>query len=54
LPHKAPVDIILTSGASCPDSLVDAVLQKILSFYPDSKKVNDVIKEIETAQKYQL
>ncbi|MDO9184975.1 MAG: 4-hydroxy-3-methylbut-2-enyl diphosphate reductase [Bacteroidia bacterium] len=54
LPKKAPVDIILTSGASCPDSLVDAVLQKILSFYPDSKTVNEVIKEIETAQKHKL
>jgi 4-hydroxy-3-methylbut-2-enyl diphosphate reductase len=48
LPKKSPVDIILTSGASCPDSLVDAVLQKIISYYPNSKKVNDVIKEIET------
>ena len=48
LPQKSPVDIILTSGASCPDSLVDEVLQKILSFYPDSKKVSDVMKEIET------
>jgi len=48
LPEKLPVDIILTSGASCPDSLVNAVLQKILSFYPNSKKVGEVLKEIET------
>ncbi len=47
LPVKSPVDIILTSGASCPDSLVDAVLQKILSFYPQAKKVEDVLQEIE-------
>lgn len=46
LADKSPVNIILTSGASCPDSLVDAVLQKILSFFPDSKRVEDVIKEI--------
>ena len=50
LPEKTPIDIILTSGASCPDSLVDAVLQKILSFYPDSRDVNDVIKEIESGE----
>ncbi len=48
LPKKSPVEIILTSGASCPDSVVDDVLQKILSFYPSAKKIEDVIKEIET------
>jgi len=47
LPDKSPVDIILTSGASCPDSIVDAVLQKIVSFYPASKNINAVIKQIE-------
>ena len=54
LPEKSPVEILITSGASCPDSLVDAVLQKILSFYPDSKKLGDVIKGLETKQKHQL
>lgn len=47
LPEKTPVDIILTSGASCPDSVVDTVLQKILSFYPPVRNVSDVLKEIE-------
>jgi 4-hydroxy-3-methylbut-2-enyl diphosphate reductase len=51
LPEKLPVEIILTSGASCPDSIVDAVLQKIVSFYPDSKNINDVLKQIETELK---
>jgi 4-hydroxy-3-methylbut-2-en-1-yl diphosphate reductase len=47
LPDKSPVDIILTSGASCPDSVIDAVLQKILSFFPHTKNIDDVLKEIE-------
>lgn len=47
LPEKEPLNIILTSGASCPDSMVDEVLQKILSFYPSAKKVEEVMRELE-------
>jgi 4-hydroxy-3-methylbut-2-enyl diphosphate reductase len=36
LPEKSNPRIILTSGASCPDSAVDRVMQKILSFYEGS------------------
>ncbi|MFH1321124.1 MAG: hypothetical protein ABII90_10780 [Bacteroidota bacterium] len=43
LPKKQHVDIILTSGASCPDATVDEVLQQILSFFEDAKSVDDVL-----------
>jgi len=43
LPKITPLRIVLTSGASCPDSLVDAVLSKILAFYWESKSVEEVL-----------
>ncbi|MEW6470081.1 MAG: 4-hydroxy-3-methylbut-2-enyl diphosphate reductase [Bacteroidota bacterium] len=51
LPGKRPVDIILTSGASCPDSIVDAVLQRIVSFFPGSKEVGEVMRAFELQMK---
>lgn len=47
LPEKNPTDIVLTSGASCPDTLVDRVMLKILEFYKDAKPVEQVIREFE-------
>lgn len=46
LPKKEVVDIILTCGASCPDSIVDEVLQKIVSYFPKAKNINEVIGEL--------
>lgn len=43
LPKKEVVDIILTSGASCPDSSVEAVLNKILSYFDDTKSIEQVL-----------
>lgn len=46
LPNKNPVRIILTSGASCPDSVIEGVIHKINSFYPNIKTVEEVIKHL--------
>ena len=40
---ETPVDVLLTSGASCPDALLDDVVHKILSWYPDARPVEDAI-----------
>jgi 4-hydroxy-3-methylbut-2-enyl diphosphate reductase len=47
LPENEPLKIILTSGASCPDALVDEVLQQILSYFPGAKSVESVLEAIE-------
>jgi 4-hydroxy-3-methylbut-2-enyl diphosphate reductase len=48
LPLKKKVKIILTSGASCPDAIVDEVLAKLLSYFKDTKSVDDVINKFES------
>ena len=43
LPNKKPVRIILTSGASCPDSVIEGVIHKINSFYTDTITVEEAL-----------
>jgi len=43
LPNKKPVRIVLTSGASCPDTLVDRVMLRLTSFFEPVKTVEEVI-----------
>lgn len=45
IPETRPVKIVLTSGASCPDTLVDRVMMRILSLFPHTKSVEEVLKE---------
>jgi 4-hydroxy-3-methylbut-2-en-1-yl diphosphate reductase len=47
LPRQAVTTIILTSGASCPDAMVDAVMQKILSFFEEARALDTVLAELE-------
>ena len=36
---ESSVKIILTSGASCPDAILDEVLHKIISYFPEAKTI---------------
>ena len=41
--EDTPVDVLLTSGASCPDALLDEVVRKILSWFPDARPVEEAL-----------
>ncbi len=45
LPKKEKVSIILTSGASCPDAIGEGVLHRILSFFGNTRNLDEVIRE---------
>jgi len=49
LPQKDPITIVLTSGASCPDTQMEKVIDRIISFYPNSKKKSEVLRELKSA-----
>jgi 4-hydroxy-3-methylbut-2-enyl diphosphate reductase len=42
-PDGRPVDIVLTAGASCPDALLDDVLCKVVSWFPHTLSIDDVL-----------
>jgi 4-hydroxy-3-methylbut-2-en-1-yl diphosphate reductase len=45
LPEKNPIKIVLTSGASCPDTLVDRVMMKMVSYFKEAKSVEEVLSD---------
>lgn len=51
LPVEEGIQIVLTSGASCPDTLVDRIIVKILDYFPGARTVDDVMKDIESVQR---
>jgi 4-hydroxy-3-methylbut-2-en-1-yl diphosphate reductase len=46
LPEKENLKIIVTSGASCPDSLLDEVMKKLLSYKENTKTVEEVLEQL--------
>lgn len=47
LPDTKPLKIILTSGASCPDTVVDRVMLKLLSYFPDAFSVDEILHSLQ-------
>ena len=43
LPKKEVVDILLTSGASCPDAIIEEVLFSLLDCFKNTKKTKDML-----------
>ena len=38
-----PLNILLTAGASCPDALLDEVIQRVLEWFPTTRPVEDAL-----------
>jgi 4-hydroxy-3-methylbut-2-enyl diphosphate reductase len=48
LPKHTPLNIIVTSGASCPDSIIEGVINKLNSFYKDLIPTETVLQNLHT------
>lgn len=50
LPTSKPLRVVLTSGASCPDTIVDRVMLKLLDFYQDVRPVEELLQQFEAVE----
>ena len=46
LPDKVPVKILITSGASCPDAVVEDVIEKLVGFYDEATLIETIANSI--------
>ncbi|HEY8403899.1 MAG TPA: 4-hydroxy-3-methylbut-2-enyl diphosphate reductase [Flavobacteriales bacterium] len=46
LPKKDQVKIVLTSGASCPDTILEQIMEKVLAFQPSGRTVDEVLSSL--------
>jgi 4-hydroxy-3-methylbut-2-en-1-yl diphosphate reductase len=47
LPELKPVRILLTSGASCPDAVVEKIIRKLAGFYGVESQVDELISDFQ-------
>jgi 4-hydroxy-3-methylbut-2-enyl diphosphate reductase len=45
LPDKGTVSVLLTSGASCPDAMVEGVIRRLAKLVPGARSFEDVLQE---------
>ena len=43
LPEKKEISVLITSGASCPDAIVEMVIKKVAGFLSNPEKLEDVL-----------
>src|SRR5436190_3509964 len=43
LPDKKPLKILITSGASCPDALVEGVIRKLAGYFESENKIDKLV-----------
>jgi len=43
LPEKKPVSVLITSGASCPDAVVEEIIRKLASFFNTEEKLQEYL-----------
>jgi 4-hydroxy-3-methylbut-2-enyl diphosphate reductase len=43
LPEKKPAKVLITSGASCPDALVEGVINKLAEYYSSEYKITELV-----------
>jgi 4-hydroxy-3-methylbut-2-en-1-yl diphosphate reductase len=48
IPVNSPVTVAITSGASCPDSLVDEVIMKIVGYFDNSRSIEQAMQDYQT------
>jgi len=46
LPQHSPVKILITSGASCPDAIVEGVIRKLTTFFSLDKSLEEMTEEV--------
>ena len=47
LPKKNPLKILITSGASCPDALVEGIISKLTSFFSDTVSLEKIMEKFQ-------
>jgi 4-hydroxy-3-methylbut-2-enyl diphosphate reductase len=46
LERPLPARILISSGASCPDALVEAVIRKLAGYYGAAQKLDTLVAEL--------
>jgi len=47
LARKNPIKLLLTSGASCPDAIVEGIISKLVAFYPGALPLTKLLQQFQ-------